>query len=433
MRKLLLLNTFTAALLLSFTMAQAQTAAGPDSLRLTVSADRADHIYSLGDSARFSVDVRPALGRDEEMTLEYSLSLDGADRIAQGRLVTRGGRIDLAGSLDRPGFLRLDLTLAAGPDTLQTACGCGFDPYAIRPTGVLPADFDRFWRNGRAELLRVPMDPRLEEVDQNEIPGAKRYKLSLVVNDGTRISGWLTVPPGNGPFPAAVYAPYAGVYNPDYRTIMAREGLVTLALEIHGLELGREQEYYRYQENGVLDAYRGFGADDPYRFYYRRAVLGVIRAIDYLCSRPDVDSSRIGITGGSQGGGLSLITAGLDSRIKAVVANVPVMCDHTGRFHGRPSGWPNIFQYADRARIERTCGYFDAALIAGFIQVPARIGVGFIDPYCAPTTVFAAYNNVRGPKRIDCHTLVGHGATEGWYEDSIRWLARQLEASGKKP
>jgi cephalosporin-C deacetylase len=430
MRKEFIVSILLAAMCLFMENAAAQVVEGRNGLRMEVRADRPDQIYQLGDSAHYSIQIEAPRGQSGEMRLEYRFSFDGATEIEKGFIATRGGRINLAGSLDQPGFLRLDLTLISTADTLQAACGCGFDPYAIRPTNVLPPDFERFWKNGRAELLRVPMEPLIEEVEQKELPGAHRFKVSLAVNDGTRISGWLTVPPGKGPFPAVLYVPYAGVYDPEPRTALARAGLLVLTIEVHGLELGREPEYYRFLADGALDSYRGFGADDPYRFYYRRAVLGAIRALDYLCSRPDVDSSRIGIAGGSQGGALCLLTAGLDNRIKAVAASVPAMCDHTGRFFGRPSGWPNIFQYADRERVARTCGYFDAALNAGFITAPTLIAVGFIDPHCCPTTVFAAYNNLKGPREIDCHPWYAHATPQGWFDRSVEWLARHLGAAG---
>lgn len=44
-----------------------------------------------------------------------------------------------------------------------------------------------------------------------------------------------------------------------------------------------------------------------------------IRGIDYLCSRPEVDTTRIGVTGNSGGGTVTLHLAPLDDRIKVAV------------------------------------------------------------------------------------------------------------------
>ena len=110
------------------------------------------------------------------------------------------------------------------------------------------------------------------------------------------------------------------------------------------------------------------------------------------------------------------------------------MCDHTGSLYGRPSGWPRLLRDGDRRGVLRTCGYYDAALNAGLIEVPARIAVGFVDRTCAPTTVYAAYNNLKGPKRIDHFPLMGHSYGEGWLEETVRWLLAGLneKASGSK-
>jgi cephalosporin-C deacetylase len=408
-----------------FVSLSAQMVEKSSGLRLEVRPDREGKFYHTGDTAVFAVKV----ARPDSLPvarLVYRFTEDGARVLGQGEQPAPGGETILRMSFDRPGFLRLDLTLVCGPDTLEQACACGFDPEAIRPTGVLPEDFDRFWRNARAELLRIPVDPRLEEVPAPEIPGARRFKVSLASVGGSRVYGWLTLPPGEGPFPAVLCVPSAGVKPSDPRAAFTRAGMAVMAINIHGIEEGRDKAYYLGLADGVLDAYRGFGADDPYQFYYRQAIQGAMRALDYLVSRPEVDASRVAVSGGSQGGALSLLLAGLDNRIKALAANVPAMCDHTGSLYGRPSGWPVLFQYGDRERTLRTAGYYDAALNAGLIEVPALLGVGLIDTACPPTTVYAAYNNLRGPRRIDYFPWMGHSEGPGWGEFSIKWLIEQL-------
>ena len=75
-------------------------------------------------------------------------------------------------------------------------------------------------------------------------------------------------------------------------------------------------------------------------------------------------------------------------------------------------------------------GEYLRVIMDEFMRISNHLmAVGFIDPYCAPTTVFAAFNNLKGPKRIDCHPLIGHGAPKGWYEKSVNWLASQLGAT----
>ncbi|WP_169540078.1 acetylxylan esterase [Niabella aurantiaca] len=61
--------------------------------------------------------------------------------------------------------------------------------------------------------------------------------------------------------------------------------------------------------------------------YYQGGYMDIIRMIGYIVTRPDIDSSRIAMVGTSQAGGISLAVTVLDSRIKAVVAHVPYLCN----------------------------------------------------------------------------------------------------------
>jgi cephalosporin-C deacetylase-like acetyl esterase len=74
-----------------------------------------------------------------------------------------------------------------------------------------------------------------------------------------------------------------------------------------------------------------------------------VRAVDYIFSLPEFDGSTIAVTGGSQGGALSIVTAGLDSRIKYLAAFYPAMCDFTGYLYGRAGGWPHMFNEANKS------------------------------------------------------------------------------------
>lgn len=389
--------------------------------------DRSDHLYGLGRTAEFDILVSGPSAAGGDVRVRYRFSVDGEVTLEEGESPIEGGRLRLENSLNRPGFLRLDLTAVSGSDTARTTSAVGFDPAAIRPTNVLPDDFERFWRASRAELARVPLDERVERIEEEERPGAAHYLVSLSNVGGTRVFGRLAVPEGEGPFPAVLVVPGAGVSLIRPGAEYIRAGFVTLAIDVHGIPQDRGDRFYQDLREGVLAGYQHFGNDDPYQFYYRRVILGCIRAIDYLASRPDVDSTRLAIAGSSQGGALSLLTAGLDKRIKALVANVPAMCDHTGSLFGRPSGWPRLLRVDSRESVRRTSAYYDAALNAGFITVPTRVAVGFIDGVCAPTTVYAAFNNLKGPKVIDNFPEMGHSYAEGWLASSVQWLRRQLD------
>ncbi|HUU29505.1 MAG TPA: acetylxylan esterase [archaeon] len=397
---------------------------------LEIIPDKAGHLYELGDTAVFKITVKNPNALQGPFRIEYRMTEDNERLLREGVLEAAGGGSELRGSLDRPGFLSLELVLIAGADTVRRSCACGFDPLSIRPTNVLPEDFERFWLQGRAELLRVPLDVRLESLPDSAGPKAKAYKISFANIENSRIFGWLTVPDGQGPFPAVLSLPGAGVGEHGPKSEYSDAGMIVLTFNIHGIEVGKDKQYQSWLRDGPLNGYPHFGSDDPYRFYYRRVILGAFRALDYLSTREDVDTTRLAVSGSSQGGALSLLVAGLDKRVKALTANVPAMCDHTGSLYGRPSGWPRLLAHGDLERVRRTSGYYDAALTAGFITAPALVAVGFIDRTCAPTTVYAAYNNLKGPKVIDNFPDMGHAYGPGWTERRVKWL---LDALNRNP
>ena len=412
----------------------AERAENKKALSLEVNADCPDYRYHVGDTAVLRVEIMNSGKSTGGSVLRYRFSDDYVRTLEEGELKPGPGTIKFKNSLDRPGFLRLDLSLIAGKDTLKKAFNCLYDPEAIRPTNILPPDYQRFWGQSKAELMRIPVDPRLEETAQDEVPGAKRYKVSLSSIEGSRIYGWLTVPQGTGPFPAVVYLPGAPGGIREYSTYpwpeYTREGMIVLALNIHGIELGKSEEFYKELDaRGMPGDFPFQGCDDPYRYFYRRVALGGMRALDYLAGRADVDTSRLAVAGASQGGGLSLIVAMLDRRIKALTVNVPAMCDYTGVLYGRPTGWPHLLDHGDRERVLRTAAYFDAALASGFIEVPALFALSLADITCPPSAVYAAYNSLKGPKQIDLHQGVNH---QGSFEKDrderlVKWLAQTLK------
>jgi cephalosporin-C deacetylase-like acetyl esterase len=147
-------------------------------------------------------------------------------------------------------------------------------------------------------------------------------------------------------------------------------------------------------------------------------------------SRPDFDGKRFAVYGSSQGGGLSLILAGLNPRITAAAANVPALCDHAGYLAGRAPGWPRLVPQrapeAERARYLSMSAYFDVVNFARRIRCPAIVSVGFVDSTCPPGSVYAAYNAIAAPKRMFHGPRTGHGSPPSFGKYCGRWLSGRL-------
>ena len=104
------------------------------------------------------------------------------------------------------------------------------------------------------------------------------------------------------------------------------------------------------------------------------------------------DGENIGVTGGSQGGALSIVTAGLDPRINYLAAFYPALCDLTGYLHGRAGGWPHVFSYKVTNKSEKieTSKYFDVVNFARFVKAKGWYSWGYNDNVCPPTSTYAA-------------------------------------------
>ena len=426
MKKLLIYLILVIPAFASFYVSYAQTS---KDLSVNIVPENGNYLFRTGETAVLNINVLTPAAISDASRINYRLSRNGVHTLREGTVDLDEGKGSINATLNQPGFLRCDISYVAGKDTVYAACGCGFSVEKIRPGGKLPENFDRFWREARAELLRIPIDAKLEEVAVVDPGDAKRFKVSLANVNGSRVYGWLHLPEGNGPFPTVLSIPGSGIGRTGRFAGFTEAGIAVLAIEVHGLEpikqeiIGAAQwirpatdetEYFAKLQNGILASYHSFGIEDPYRYYHRRSLQSAMRALDYLYTREDVDPRKIIVFGGSQGGGLSLLTAAIDKRVDAVVATVPAFCNNASR---KDSHIPQV---------SRTMSYFDAALAAELIEVPALVGVGFIDGTCRPANVYSAFNNIKGPKRIVNFYNLGHGSPPDWREQTIKWILEKI-------
>lgn len=402
-------------------------------LSLSVLPSDEKYLYEISEEVSLNIDLASQLMNN---TVFYEIRKNGKEVIDEGDIKLTNGRGKITSTLDCPGFLLCNVFGVAGTDTFRATCGYGFGVEKIMPKGELPANFKRFWDEAKVELVRIPIDARLEEVDAPDPGDAKRFKVSMANVNGTRVYGWLHLPDGEGPFPTVLSIPGSGVGRTGRFDGFTEAGIAVFAIEIHGLEPGEKEiigavqwvvpqddviKYFIKLEKGILDDYHSLGKDDPYRYYHRRSLQGAVRAIDYLYTRSDVDTSKIFVFGGSQGGGLSLLSAAIDKRIKGVVATVPGFCDNTERLPGN-AGRSNGLNEKEKAQFINTMLYYDAALAAQLIDVPVMIGVGFIDDTCRPVNVYSAYNMLKGRKKIENFYNTGHGSPTYWRSETIDWF-----------
>jgi cephalosporin-C deacetylase-like acetyl esterase len=162
--------------------------------------------------------------------------------------------------------------------------------------------------------------------------------------------------------------------------------------------------------------------------------MACIRANDFLTSLAQYDGSTLGVTGGSQGGALSIVTAALDPRVKFLAAYYPALSDLTGFMIGRAGGWPHLFNKGNAMQISiadklKTSAYYDVVNFAKMLKVPGKYSWGFNDETCPPTSMYAAYNVISAPKTLFLAQETGHWVYPEQRENMESWLKMQLRVN----
>ncbi len=359
-------------------------------------------------------------------------------------IALKDGGITLdGGTMREPGFLRCEVSVEFQGETYRGVATAGFAPDKIAPTQTDPADFDAFWTTQKEELARLPIDAEMTLQPDLCTPDVDVFHVSIQnvgVAPGSRPSrlyGMLALPKGDGPFPAVLRVPGAGVRPYNGQPGMAARGVIVLEIGIHGIPVNLPQEIYESLRVGALSNYNVNGLDDRESYYYRRVYTGCVRANDFLCSLPQFDGKNLGVIGGSQGGQLAIVTAALDPRVRALVSYYPAYSDVTGYLHGRAGGWPHMMRPAGGAPARHatpekiaTTGYYDAVNFARRLTVPGHFTWGINDTVCPPTSTYAVYNTVTAPKQLLLTLEMGHRAIPEQHRIVEKWLLGQLGVKG---
>lgn len=397
-------------------------------VQVIVAPDRTNWTYDLNEQAVFNVTVLRNKVPIQDVEITYNLQPELQPTISDGKMVLKNGTTVIkAPKWSTAGFLRCNVSVKVDGKTYSSYATAGFAPEKIVPTTDLPADFKEFWENGKKELARVEMKPVLTLMPERCTDKVDVYHVS-VNNIKGKIYGILCRPKAAGKYPAILHVPGAGVrpYTGDIAS--AERGFITFQIGIHGIPVNMPQSVYDDLRAGALDGYQVFNLDDKDNYYYKKVYLGCVRAIDFIESLDVYDGANIGVTGGSQGGALSIITAGLDNRIKYLGAFYPALADLTGYLHNRAGGWPHMFKNAFTNKPEKiaTSKYYDVVNFARFVTVPGWYSWGYNDNVCPPTSMHAAYNVIKAPKELYIYQETQHWTFPEQQEIRNEWLYKKL-------
>jgi cephalosporin-C deacetylase len=308
----------------------------------------------------------------------------------------------------------------------------------FRPEIAEPSDFDAFWTTTleQSRALASPPDARAADTPVSAF-GIDDLTFSGFGGDPVR--AWVLRPAGAGPHPAVVeFIGYGGGRGlASDRLAWVSAGYVHVVMDTRGQGSGWGSGGATPDPHGAGPAVPGYmtrGIESPAEYYYRRVFTDAVLLLDVVASLDGVDASRIAVTGGSQGGAISLAAAALSPHVAAVMPDVPFLCHFARSIERTPEApFTEVTRYlaVHRGAVEnvlRTLSYFDGANFARRITAPALFSVGLMDEVVLPSTVFAAYNRLAS---TDAHIAVygynGHegGGAHHWLAQTA-WLAERF-------
>ncbi len=275
-----------------------------------------------------------------------------------------------------------------------------WDWASYRPDIRVEPDMKAFWDDTLKQLREIPLEPEIKRVFEDH-PKLEIYEVSYKSWGGKRVYAGLFIPKGAKlPLPVVVGSHPSAT---DFKIQKGKDGL-------YGSKIDQDLRFVT-----ILPFLRNKPGEDPgfnmpwwgpiqsRDDYIARAwYCHMVRALDYLATRPELaDMDRVVAKGGSQGGALALITAALDDRVDYCLADCPSNCQPHEILNCYGSFGPSKGVAPAGVTVEemeRILSYYNPVNFCPWIKCPAYVGSNIGDLTVHSMGPLAAYHNLTGLK-----------------------------------
>jgi cephalosporin-C deacetylase-like acetyl esterase len=322
----------------------------------------------------------------------------------------------------QPGFYKASVTFTSEKVTRKLNFMFGYEPEKIVSPPNPQPDFANYWSRAKRELEAVEPQFKLTKIDSLCTSRRNIYLVEMRSLGNILIRGWYSVPTAPGKHPAVMQVQgYSSTIVPEY--VDYGDDIIGFGLNIRGHGNSKDDI------NPGFPGYLQYFLNDKELYIYRGAYMDCVRGVDFLFSRPEVDTTRVAVEGASQGGALTYATAALNNtRIRVCAPQVPFLSDFEDYF--KVAVWPGN-EFINYVEVEKkmtweqvynTLSYIDIKNLAGWIKAPMIMGVGLVDDVCPPHINFAAYNQVKPEKTYIVYPTSGHGLPEDFYKQKMAFI-----------
>ena len=371
-----------------------------------------DHLYSVDEANSFNINYKAA----RKGKIKLSVFNDFHQSFVQSEYEIEKGegtiRFDFKDKITQPGFYECISVMNDGGYSSDVQW-MTLSPEKIECTNNTVPRYKEYWDEALAELKTVHPDFKLIKKDSLCTASRSGYIVEMKSLGGLTIRGYYFVPKTTGKHAAILHVPGYGYGYQDLSDFLEnREDIIELALCVRGHGISADVFNPGFGIPGIW----GYKLCDEKEAAYRGIYMDCVRAVEFLLSRPEVDASRIGVMGGSQGGGLTLAVAGLcNDKIKACSFFDPFPCDTRDHLRIRTMCNREIKSYLKFYNNE--CTFEDALSVqdmldtkgfAAWIKCPVFFVTSLFDDDAPSHIGFSAYNRILAPKSFIIYPGLGH-------------------------